>query len=237
MSIGSMVDPYPGARMRITPLAPPMQARETGTLPRGEDWIYEFWWGGERIRGIKQADGVRIISREGRDMTNRFPRIAAYVAKLRANNVIIDGEILYLDSYSEAARRFLAGAADDPLNGGLVLLAYDLLCDERRDVRQYSLLCRRLLLASIVQGTPMILSPLIHGGSETALGSAARLGFRGVVAKRAGSPYRPNSVSTDWLKMTFSTKPAADAGGQPTHSPFFANGAASDLAGAAAAVG
>lgn len=188
---------------RVGPLATLMLAREVGVLPQGEDWIYEFIWGGERVRAIKHDGGVHLISREGRDLTNRFPRIAAKVARLRANYVVIDGEILYLDSYPLPVVRFLAEASDESLGGGLVFLAFDLLCDEGRDVRNFSLLCRRLLLASTVQGTPLVLSPLIDARSEAAREAAARLGFRGVVAKRAGSSYRPNSLSHDWLKTTF----------------------------------
>lgn len=192
---------------RVGPLATPMLAREVSVLPQGEDWIYEFLWSGERVRAIKHDDSVHLISREGRDLTNRFPRIAASVARLRASCVVLDGEILYLASYPLPVVRFLAEASDESLNGSMVFLAFDLLCDEGRDIRNFSLLCRRLLLASTVQGTPIVLSPLIEAQSETARAAAARLGFRGVVAKRAGSSYRPNSLSHDWLKTTF-TLPA-----------------------------
>lgn len=188
---------------RVGPLTTPMLAREVSVLPQGEDWVYEFLWSGERVRAVKHDGGVHLISREGRDLTNRFPRVAATVARLRAEYVVIDGEILYLDSYSLPVVRFLAEASDESLSGSMVFLAFDLLCDEGRDIRNFSLLCRRLLLASTVQGTPIVLSPLIEARSEAARAAAARLGFRGVIAKRAGSAYRPNSLSHDWLKKTF----------------------------------
>lgn len=180
-----------------------MLAKEVSALPHGEDWVYEFAWSGERVRAVKQDSGVQLFSRDGRDITNRFPRITATVARLRSKHAIIDGEILYLDSYSEPACRFLKDAADEGPGGSLVLLAYDLLCDDGKDIRQLSMLCRRLLLASAVQGTAIILSPLIDGNSAVAIAAASRLGFRGVVAKRAGSAYRPNSIASDWVKTTF----------------------------------
>lgn len=188
---------------RIASLGAPMLAREVRTLPKGEDWVYEFLWGGERARAIKRDGGVRIVSREGRDLTNRFPRIAASVARLRASYVVLDGEILYLDAYPPPVVRFLAEASDESFNGKLAFLAFDLLCDDGRDIRHFSLLCRRLLLVSAVQGTSIVLPPLIDARSEAARAASARLGFRGVVAKRAGSPYQPNSLSNDWRKMTF----------------------------------
>lgn len=195
--------PHPAERRSLRPLAPPLLAKEVNALPHGEDWIYEFFWGGERVRAIKQGAAVQLIARDGHEVTNRFPRVAAAVARLRLADAIIDGEILYLDSYPAPVGRFLEQAMDEITSGGLAFLAFDLLGQEGKDVRQLSLFCRRLLLSSAVQGTPIILSPLIDGNSEVALASAARLGFRGVVAKRAGSPYRPNSLSTDWLKTTF----------------------------------
>lgn len=199
---------YPAAeRVPLSAFAPPLMAREVGALPHGEDWIYEFHWGGERVRAVKQDAAVQLLARDGRDVTNRFPRVAAAVAKLRLGVAILDGEVLYLDSYPPPVGRFLAQAVDEIAGGGLAFLAFDLLCHEGKDVRPFSLFCRRLLLASAVQGTPIILSPLIDGNSEVALASAARLGFRGVVAKRAGSPYRPNSLSTEWLKTTFAPLP------------------------------
>jgi bifunctional non-homologous end joining protein LigD len=197
-----------------------MLAKEVPVLPRGEDWIYEFAWAGERVRAIKHGAGVHLLSRDGRDFTNRFPRIAATVAKLRVSNAILDGEILYLESYSGPALRFLAQATDDLTPGSLALLAYDLLSDNDRDLRQYSLLARRLLLASRVQGTSIILSPLIDGNCETALASAARLGFRGVVAKRAGSLYRPNSLSAVWVNSTFAACALPPAGHNFSNHPF-----------------
>lgn len=188
----------------LTALVQPMQAKEAPVLPRGEDWVYEFLWSGERIRAVKRAEGVHLFSREGKDFTNRFPRIAASVAKLRAHHAIIDGEVLYLDSYAESAVRFLERSADDLSNSRLALLAYDVLCDDGRDVRHFSLLCRRLLLTSLVQGTPIVVSPLLHGPSEHARAMAVRLGMRGVLAKRCGSAYRPNSLTCDWQKVTLS---------------------------------
>jgi bifunctional non-homologous end joining protein LigD len=201
-----MTDVHSDAGLRT--LAAPMLACEVRTLPGGEDWIYEFLWGGERIHAVKREDGVRLISREGQDVTDRFPRVATAVARLRSTNVILDGEVVYLNTYPAPVIRFLAEAGDEPFGGSLAFVAFDLLCDEGRDVRHFSLLCRRLLLSSIVQGTPIVLSPLIDARSAAARAASARLGFRGIVAKRAGSRYRSNVLSHDWLKTTFALSAA-----------------------------
>lgn len=195
-------DGAPALALPFLPSAPAMQAREVRSLPRGEDWMYEFLWSGERIRAIKRGGGVNVLSRDGKDVTNRFPRIAASVAKLRADRIVIDGEILYLDAYSDEAVHFLETAADDLSASRLALLAGDLLCVDGRDLRQFSLLCRRLMLVSTIQGTPLVVSPLVLASAEGALALASRLGMRGIVAKRGGSPHRPNSLTSDWVKVT-----------------------------------
>ncbi len=199
-----MLSPYADGRRRPASFAPPMHAREVCDLPRGEDWIHEFLWGGERVRATKCDADVQLLARDGRDITNRFPGVAAAVAKVHLGTVIVDGEILRREAFSATAGRYLAAAADETAHG-FVLLAYDLLCHEGKDVRPFSLLCRRLLLASVVQDTPIVLSPLLDGSSDAALAEAARLGFRGVLARRAGSPYQPNSLASDWRKLTFAS--------------------------------
>lgn len=186
----------------LSPLPPPVLPRNISSLPQGEDWMYEFLWGGERIRAVKDDRGVRLLMRDGRNLGNRFPRVAAAVAKLRPVNAVIDGEILLLEGYSDSAVRLLAGASDDIAQAQVALLAYDLIWRDEDDLRLVPLLGRRVLLASIVQGTPIILSPLFNGGAAAALREADRLRLAGIVAKRAGSCYRPNALTAQWVKFT-----------------------------------
>lgn len=182
-------------------LSPPVQPKPAGAPPRGEDWVYEFLWGGERVRAVKDVLGVRLFSRDGKKLANRFPRVAAAVAKVRADQAAIDGEILMLDGCPPATVAFLAGVSDDISQAQVALVAYDLLQYRGRDLREMPLLGRRMLLASIIQGTPLILSPLLQSSSDEALAAAAKLGLAGIVAKRAGSSYRPNALAAPWVKV------------------------------------
>lgn len=180
---------------------PHMLAREAPALPQGEDWVYEFCWGGERVRALKRDGGVRLLGRDGRDLANRFPRAAAAVARLRVASALLDGEILLLDRLSPAAVSFLARACDDLGQSRVAFLAFDLLWFDGVDTRGWPLLARRVKLASLVQATPIIFSPLIRGQRPSPLAPAAELGLPGVVAKRGAAAYRPNSVAQDWLRV------------------------------------
>ncbi len=186
----------------LSRLPAPVLPKEIAAAPNGEDWIYEFLWGGERVRAIKGDEVVRLITRDGRNLNNRFPVVAAAVAKLRAASAVIDGEILLLNRCSAPALRFLTDLSDEQCDANVVLIAYDVLERCGEDLRQYPLLGRRLLLASLVQDTPIVLSPLYKGDSRAALSEAAKLGVAGVVAKRAGSSYQPSALMHRWVKIT-----------------------------------
>lgn len=190
-------------------LPPPVQPKETPSAPTGEDWVYEFLWGGERVRAIKDERGVRLLTREGRNLVNRFPRVAAAVEKVHATRAVIDGEILLLENFSAAAVQYLARISDDITQAQVGLLAYDLISRNDEDLRLTPLLGRRVLLASVIQCTPVILSPFFDGDCDAALREAERLGLQGIVAKRAGSSYRPNALVTPWVKVTLPPKPVA----------------------------
>lgn len=188
-------------------LPPPVQPKEAAVAPMGEDWSYELFWGGERVRAVKDGGSVRLHARDGRLLANRFPAIAAAVARLRAERAVIDGEILQIGGYSSEAADYLARASDELARAPVALIAYDLLQLGDHDLRERPLLGRRVLLASLVQGTAIVLSPLIAGSAEVALRAAAHLGLRGIVAKRAVSSYRPNALSTPWLKVMLPATP------------------------------
>ncbi|MES2695701.1 MAG: hypothetical protein V4773_19665 [Verrucomicrobiota bacterium] len=187
------------------PLPPPVQPKEISSPPRGEDWSYEFLWSGERVRAIKEGENVRLLARDGRSLGNRFSRVAAAVAKIRAEHAVIDGEILQLEGYSSEAIAYLSGVSDEVVQSKVVLLAYDLLQVDGTDMREMPLLGRRVMLAAMLQGAPIVLSPLRAGSSDEALRTAARLGLRGIVAKRAGSSYRPNALVAPWVKIMLPT--------------------------------
>lgn len=203
----------------LSPLPPPLLPKNIGSLPQGEDWMYEFLWSGERIRAVKNERGVRLLMRDGRNLANRFPRVSAAVAKLRPINAVIDGEILLLEGYSDAAVRLLAGGSDDISQAQVALLAYDLIWRNEDDLRLVPLLGRRVLLASMVQGTPILLSPVFNGRAAAALREADRLGLAGIVAKRAGSCYRPNALTAPWVKFTLPPRRTDPSGAEDAISP------------------
>jgi hypothetical protein len=60
--------------------------------PSGEAWLHEIKHDGFRVIARKDGERVKLYSRPGNDLTDRFPLIVEAAAKLRSRSCIIDGE-------------------------------------------------------------------------------------------------------------------------------------------------
>jgi len=65
--------------------------------PSGDVWLHEIKHDGVRVIARKDANHVRLYSRPGNDLTDRFPLIVEAVARLRSRSCIIDGEAVACD--------------------------------------------------------------------------------------------------------------------------------------------
>ena len=65
--------------------------------PSGGMWLHEIKHDGFRVIARKQAARVRLYSRPGNDLTERFPLIVEALARLRSRSCIVDGEAVVCD--------------------------------------------------------------------------------------------------------------------------------------------
>ena len=65
--------------------------------PSGPGWLHEIKHDGFRIIARKDGPRVRLYSRPGNDLTDRFPLIVEALAGLRSRSVILDGEAVACD--------------------------------------------------------------------------------------------------------------------------------------------
>src|SRR5688572_8061216 len=75
----------------------PMLAR-VGPLPTGDNWAYEIKWDG--VRAIAYAEGgrLRLESRNGSNITPRYPELRALGRALGTHEAILDGEVVAFDA-------------------------------------------------------------------------------------------------------------------------------------------
>jgi bifunctional non-homologous end joining protein LigD len=62
------------------------------------DWLFEVKWDGFRALAYSDADGVRLVSRNGNTFKS-FPHLCdGLVRELRGRRCVLDGEIVCLDT-------------------------------------------------------------------------------------------------------------------------------------------
>jgi bifunctional non-homologous end joining protein LigD len=120
------------------------------------------------------------------------------VAELPSDTVI-DGEIVALDEQGESSFNLLQGFGDARV---IVLYAFDLLMLRGNDVRLLTLEEPREQLRQLAPNLPDTIrySETFNVPLSELMGAVKRHQLEGIVAKRAGSPYRSRERSADWLK-------------------------------------
>ena len=177
---------------------PPMLASLAERIPPGADWTFEVKFDGYRAVAYIRAGDCRLVSRNGNDLTGRFPDVArALVKAVRSPNAVVDGEVTRVDESGRTSFSELQQGS-----GALVYYAFDLLeldghslIDEPLERRKERL--RELLDARV---KTVAFSESFDDG-DALYQVAQERGLEGIVAKRAGSAYKPGRRSRDWLKL------------------------------------
>jgi ATP-dependent DNA ligase len=71
-----------------------MEAKLVEALPEDEGWRFEPKWDGFRCLVFKHGDEVALISKSGKPLARYFPEVAAAIAALPVERVVLDGELL-----------------------------------------------------------------------------------------------------------------------------------------------
>ncbi|MDZ4092538.1 MAG: ATP-dependent DNA ligase [Arthrobacter sp.] len=193
----------------------------TADLP-DKDWQFELKWDGVRALVLGDAKKIRLISRNGNDMSAAYPELTDRSC-WPERDFIADGEIIAVGPSGRPdfgllqGRMKLTKAADvvkaqsaTPVR----LMLFDLLSENGTDLRRLPLLKRRDRLESFfsTSGCPVELSQLIDGDVRHILESAEELGLEGVMAKRVDGRY-VGQRSRSWLKLKFERTQEVVVGG------------------------
>ena len=142
----------------------------------GPDWIFERKFDGIRLIAFKRGSDVKLFSRNR--LPQNIPSVAVAIAKIPAENLILDGEITWDRS----------GAYH----------VFDIVWLGDRDVRSLPLEERRALLEQLPMQPP--LQRVVALDDPNPWERASHEGWEGVIAKRRGSVYE-HRRSPHWLKM------------------------------------
>ena len=138
----------PGARPApiagfIEPCLPTLR----DAAPSGSRWVHEIKFDGYRVQAQLKDGRPKLFTRGGHDWTPRFARIAAAVARLPVNKIVLDGEVIVQNAIG--ASDF--GALEEDLAAGrqdrFIYYAFDLLHLDGFDIRAAPLVERKRVLA------------------------------------------------------------------------------------------
>ena len=201
----------PAGKLEPMPAAIAPMLAEIGdkAFHRGE-WMWEPKLDGYRVLAFIDAQGVKLRSRRGLDLSSKFPRLVADLAQQAVHGMILDGEIVAFDASGKpsfGALQDRAGlktereiaAADKTLP--VVFVCFDLLHFAGIDLRKSPYSDRRRYLAQCLLPSPLV--QLVHTHDDGVALSAAALasGFEGVIGKRKDSRYETGRRSQSWLKV------------------------------------
>ena len=174
-------------------LPAPMLAK-SGPLPAQGEWSFEIKWDG--FRAIASTlNGLRVLSRRGRDMAGQLPELEPLPAGL-----VLDGELVAwgedgLPSFPLLSARMLRKRSGI----GVSYLIFDVLAYEGEPTMQLPYQERRERLEQLdLRGLNWDTPPAFDDSAQL-WGIVVGTGLEGVVAKKHTDPYRPGLPG--WIKQ------------------------------------
>ena len=184
------------------------------SLGMPHEWQEERKWDGIRGQIIVRTDELFVWSRGEELVTDKFPEYHV-LAKILPNGTVIDGEILPFRegkplSFNVLQTRIGRKNITKKIlqSAPVVVMAYDLLEWEGKDIRPLPMQHRRQLLEQLVEHTPandvLLLSEIVEYDTWEAL-AVERAHSRqhlseGIMLKHKDSPYLAGRKKGDWWK-------------------------------------
>jgi bifunctional non-homologous end joining protein LigD len=173
------------------------------------EWLFEIKWDGYRaICTVREGGKIELVSRNGLDLLERFPELSDLANAWNTLPVVVDGEIVSLDSKgrssfqrlqeSMTSRRTAGAKAKRP---ALTFAAFDLLYADGKDLRKTPLGDRKALLERTIANDDLVLySKHVVGNGCALFAQAEKQQLEGIVGKRRDSLYVERRTR-EWVKI------------------------------------
>jgi bifunctional non-homologous end joining protein LigD len=173
------------------------------------EWLFEIKWDGYRAVSFLQDGKVRLVSRNQNDLTGEFPELHELSKSIKAENAVLDGEIVVLDdqgrpSFSMMQQRtgIRKGGRRTGARRDLPVQYYvfDLIYLDGSDLRRVALEQRKQALAQIVLPNALVRYSDHFPQGLALFDLAKQKGLEGILAKKRASHYEERR-SQEWLKV------------------------------------
>ena len=177
-----------------------------GPVPTGPGWAFEVKFDGVRAIGYTTADGLRLYSRNDRDVSHSYPDVAALHFE---PGLVVDGELVALDGrgrpdFGLLQQRMHITTPSAELMAAVPVryVVFDVLRHDDRSLLDLPYRERRGVLDELDLAAHGVVVPdtFLDTDGALVLAAVAQQGLEGVVAKRLTSPYQPGRRSRSWIK-------------------------------------
>jgi DNA ligase D-like protein (predicted ligase) len=170
-------------------------------------WLFERKLDGERLLAFRDASGVRLLTRNDRDVTATFPEVADALRAQKADGFVVDGEVVaFRDGQTSFSRLQQRLGVAHPAPGliedfPVTYFIFDVLFAGGHDIRGLPQRERKERLSALLDFTgPLRYTEHRVGDGEAFYRQACVDGWEGLIAKRADAPYAEGRTR-NWLKF------------------------------------
>jgi bifunctional non-homologous end joining protein LigD len=188
-----------------------MLATLASAPPQGAGWAWELKWDGIRALGLVDGAALRLWTRNGNEVTARYPELAPLAEAIDGHHAFFDGEIVAFDDQSrpsfERLQRRMHVQAELEIQRlahevPVVYVVFDLLWLDGHITTALPYEDRRRLLSTLLQdGAAWSVPRHELGDGHATIDISKQFSLEGVVAKRVDSIYEPGRRSSAWLKV------------------------------------
>jgi bifunctional non-homologous end joining protein LigD len=170
-------------------------------------WLFEPKFDGVRCLALRCGADVQLLSRNQKQLNDRYPELVSAFGAQRAERFSVDGEIVTfegdLTSFSRLQQRMQVRYPSEQLRRTIPVWIYlfDLVHLEGHDTRQLPLYKRKELLREALDfKDPVRFTTHRETEGEGYYRNACRKGWEGIIAKNRDSVY-VSKRSREWLKF------------------------------------
>ncbi|WP_101676088.1 DNA ligase D [Alloalcanivorax mobilis] len=194
-----------GARRFRGKTLSPQLATLSDTLPEG-DWFYEIKFDGYRLLAHLDQGQVRLITRNGKDWSDRFPELSKALAALPIDQAVLDGEVVALLPDGISSFRHLQEALSRGDTDALIYQVFDLPVLGGQDLCAVPNIERKRALEQLLDGAGVTehgrvrYTDHLSDQGPALMKRICEMGLEGLIAKHARGDYQQRR-SKQWLKV------------------------------------
>ena len=185
---------------KFTHYIKPMLAKLHEEAFNDADWVYEIKWDGYRAIAEISKKEIKLYSRNGLSFREDYPAVYEELKKIK-KDVVLDGEIVALDSEGKPAFQLIQQYAQDQ-SVVLCYYVFDCLYVNGKSIEDRPLLERKQILKQLLPESDVIkYCDHITEKGKAFFAAVKKQGLEGMIAKRADGIYTEGARSNEWLKV------------------------------------